>query len=718
MEQTIKKLAAALILSCLNLAGGGLFAAEFEVVDRFSVDGYTVLRGSADITGGNFSVGGTAFVVKGGNVGIGTTSPGQMLDVNGQIRISGGSYHYIETESQHLAFSKKSGGYSYYFRKSDNGLLNGPNIIDLMRIEDSGNVVIPIGSVGIGTGGPGYKLDVQGGDINASGNLREAGAILSGKYAYVGGTNASGSWPISVTGTSAGAAPTGAAGGDLTGNYPNPAFNLGLAHTWTAAQTFNGGAVTIQSDVQLGLKLTASAASLLAANWYRIATLSSTNQAMTVKLKVASSSRHTNTIINIDKGTGYYTAEVYEGGRYTYPQNITKVRIVNMGVNNYVYVDVQIGADENAGTYTVLGDYRGAAANGLVLNAFDDQGTAAAGHVYPVTSVIRSFGDGVSGSPVFTLKEGGNVGIGTTAPRGKLDVSGTIFIADGNQLQIGVSGTSGLQLIGQTGVQALIGSMGSEPLVIRTASAERVRIDTSGNVGIGTVAPAAPLDVNGNISVYKADVGYPAGIGGGIIFSHYGPITTAQTGSGIFSYRDQSDSNYTGLAFKIHNSATTAAAPVIAAVISTAGNVGVGTTAPATKLDVNGDLNFTTLKKDYTLTLGDGTYTDGTWYTLGDVPCAPNDGISYLVQISVLWNGAVNYHQYVGSGFISTLSWANSNPSYVTIPMTTHSSGAVTAYLRQLEHGGTGSATIGIRFSPTITVYGGGYIKVYFKRIF
>ena len=56
-------------------------AAEFEVLDRFSVDGYTVLRGSADIPGGSFAVGGSAFVVKNGNIGIGTTAPANKLHI-------------------------------------------------------------------------------------------------------------------------------------------------------------------------------------------------------------------------------------------------------------------------------------------------------------------------------------------------------------------------------------------------------------------------------------------------------------------------------------------------------------------------------------------------------------------------------------------------------------------------------------------------------------
>ena len=76
----IKRILFSALLAPL-LTGGGAFAAEFEVLDRFSVDGYSVLRGSADIPGGSFAVGGSTFVVKDGKVGIGTDSPGSLLSL-------------------------------------------------------------------------------------------------------------------------------------------------------------------------------------------------------------------------------------------------------------------------------------------------------------------------------------------------------------------------------------------------------------------------------------------------------------------------------------------------------------------------------------------------------------------------------------------------------------------------------------------------------------
>ena len=115
------------ILSGISLAGGASFAAEFEVLDRFSVDGYTVLRGSADIPGGSFAVGGSAFVIKGGNVGIGTAGPGTKLDVQ-------------QTDTAQ-AYSVKIG--------------TSPTAYHM--------VVSTSGNVGIGTTNPAANLEVAGG---------------------------------------------------------------------------------------------------------------------------------------------------------------------------------------------------------------------------------------------------------------------------------------------------------------------------------------------------------------------------------------------------------------------------------------------------------------------------------------------------------------------------------------------------------------------------
>jgi len=85
-----------------------------------------------------------------------------------------------------------------------------------------------------------------------------------------------------------------------------------------------------------------------------------------------------------------------------------------------------------------------------------------------------------------------------------VDITGTLTsdgltMASGSQAVIGVFGTSGLQLIGQTGSDNIVGTMGpSEPLIFRTVSSERMRIDSSGRVMINTTTQKGYLTVNNN----------------------------------------------------------------------------------------------------------------------------------------------------------------------------------------------------------------------------
>ena len=108
-------------------------------------------------------------------------------------------------------------------------------------------------------------------------------------------------------------------------------------------------------------------------------------------------------------------------------------------------------------------------------------------------------------SEVMRITGSGNVGIGTTSPATALQVMGT-----SNSIPIITTCPSGW-----CGFQAQAGSMNSEfgvdtglgaayfgtnsndPLMLETNNTERMRITTAGNVGIGTSTPAGPLDVRG-----------------------------------------------------------------------------------------------------------------------------------------------------------------------------------------------------------------------------
>ena len=132
------------MLSCLSLAGGASFAVEFEVLDKFSVDGYTEFRGSVSAAGGLFTVGMSTLVVKGGYVGIGTALPGYGLDV-------------VHTDGIHLSTTAVP-GYGLYLNSA--------------------------GNLGIGTASPTRLLTVNGTGANQGFQILSA---LGTRLNYIGG---------------------------------------------------------------------------------------------------------------------------------------------------------------------------------------------------------------------------------------------------------------------------------------------------------------------------------------------------------------------------------------------------------------------------------------------------------------------------------------------------------------------------------------------------
>ena len=194
-----------------------------------------------------------------------------------------------------------------------------------------------------------------------------------------------------------------------------------------------------------------------------------------------------------------------------------------------------------------------------------------------------------NGSERMRIDSSGNVGIGNTTPRTKLDVTGGIYAAAGNQIQItGNPSSAGLQLIGNDSAASYVGTMSAQPLIFRTNSAERLRIDSSGNVGIGTSSPLSKLHVNDSASTVRALIqstaanSYP-----GIRFTN-----DART------YDLQIDG--TTDALRIYDS--TANSERLR--INSSGNVGIGTSSPSQKLHVNGNI----LGSNYYLGVGAGTY--------------------------------------------------------------------------------------------------------------
>ncbi len=130
------------------------------------------------------STGNTFF--NGGNVGIGTSSPGSKLDVRGDLFISSGKVeNHIYWGRHHMTMGTKPGDYAHnVLRLKPGGAQQGHlfSVLEMykansetdhelkVQIHSTGNSFINGGNVGIGTSSPGSKLDVRGDLYINSGN--------------------------------------------------------------------------------------------------------------------------------------------------------------------------------------------------------------------------------------------------------------------------------------------------------------------------------------------------------------------------------------------------------------------------------------------------------------------------------------------------------------------------------------------------------------------
>jgi hypothetical protein len=153
------------------------------------------------------------------------------------------------------------------------------------------------------------------------------------------------------------------------------------------------------------------------------------------------------------------------------------------------------------------------------------------------------------GSERMRVDTSGNVGIGTSSPAYRLDVRGNGDTSAVVISNFGSNGAALLRLFGSdTGAvytpfnavvssdsngaqQWYIGGDGfANTLVFKTGTPERMRIDSSGNVGIGTASPACALDVVGGIQTSRTAVTAPAAGDGNVFSGTYTPTLTNSAG--------------------------------------------------------------------------------------------------------------------------------------------------------------------------------------------
>jgi len=92
----------------------------------------------------------------------------------------------------------------------------------------------------------------------------------------------------------------------------------------------------------------------------------------------------------------------------------------------------------------------------------------------------------------------GNVGIGTTSPDYELDISQT---SNASPVGLRIQNSEGSFILRTNGNETFMDS-GADILFRNSSETERMRIDSSGNVGIGTDSPSAKLEVSATAPTY------------------------------------------------------------------------------------------------------------------------------------------------------------------------------------------------------------------------
>jgi len=254
-----------------------------------------------------------------------------------------------------------------------------------------------------------------------------------------------------------------------------------------------------------------------------------------------------------------------------------------------------------SGAIYINGDLNFTPADGIGINAKESM-------IFTIdsdnndTGRIFQFREG-SGNTLMVIQEAGNVGIGTTSPNSKLDV----VAADNAIISVRQSNAPGASKYAQIvlthgttyfgandkSYQLVSNSLGTgeADFAIQywngTSYNERMRVTSAGNVGIGITSPSEKLHVAGSI---KASGG---------LYSDNGALA-GNIGLGQVTSITSSFGSYANLQFTMHNGGGFSDIMKLQG----NGNVGIGTTSPADKLHVEGNVTLSDSSPEITFQTG------------------------------------------------------------------------------------------------------------------
>ncbi|RZI59821.1 MAG: hypothetical protein EOP14_03635 [Pseudomonas sp.] len=449
-------------------------------------------------TSGPWTVSGADVYRATGNVGIGTATPTNKLDVVGTIgatssinafnfnAISSGTYSPLVSYVTSAAANEKywdfyQNGSTFSLRLPNDAFTASQNAMTITRSATTVNsVVFPQGNLGVGTVSPATRLDVAGSIRVGDGAEACSAATQYGAFRYSGGNmqfcNASGWQTLGVSG----AGITSLTGDVTTTGSP------------TATATISANAVTTGKIADANV------------------TTAKIADANVTLAKLASGSVDSSKIVDLSIATGDIADKA-----------VTFAKIGDLSATTLVG---RYTASTGTAQEITLGSGLNLNTSGVLSATGTSQWTTASSNIY------------------YNL---GNVGVGTASPSTLLHVeksqaaettaqvsnfnAGAAAVAqyvlntDGNYTALKAFSTAGgaaTQLETNGSILGLKSSSATGSILFSTNGAnERMRITAAGSVGVGVMSPATKLDVSGSVKIGDGGETCVAGLNGALRFN-------------------------------------------------------------------------------------------------------------------------------------------------------------------------------------------------------
>eukprot|EP01029_Cantina_marsupialis_P010378 TRINITY_DN2364_c0_g1_i4.p1 TRINITY_DN2364_c0_g1~~TRINITY_DN2364_c0_g1_i4.p1 ORF type:complete len:1609 (+),score=287.36 TRINITY_DN2364_c0_g1_i4:313-5139(+) len=610
-----------------NIYQSGGASSNFHIAGGSGVDDITTLPTRLSI-------------LSGGNVGIGTTTPGAKLEVTGQVKITGG------TPGANKVLTSDANGLASWQTASGDNL---GNHTATQNIKLSGNYLSNDG------GNEGIHID-------NSGNVGIGNAANSSAKLKVTGNNY-----FNTSGTSATTTNNTYVNGHIY-FVPMDADNVSYIQSRRSntsgdasmrLRTTNNGslveAVDISKEGNVAIGATSAGAKL----------------DVNGQIKIRGGSPGVNKVLTSD-ANGLATWQSQSGdnlGNHAATQDIIlgTHKIKGAGATPFEISESHLRFANNQNADSQIRSW-----GNLALWANDDNGGT--------EHMIFKVGGTGTGTERMRLNASGNLGIGTSTPLAKLHTGTTISDyatlnfsttgaiisatsgdqndAESNVLTLMRDGTSGVIYAGAARFDMSqwenSGTNARTKLDIKLANSSTsdltsvLTMQSNGNVGIGTTSPGAKLDVNGQIKIRGGSPGLNK-----VLTSDVNGLATWQTASGDnFGNHTATTNIQLGGHYLSNDGGNEGVA------VDNNGNVGIGTTSPGAKLEVAGQLKIT-----------GGTPGDG------KVLISDANGLASWQDYTTLSNTIVETTGYVPdmnttsqNGF--TASTSNDYPAYASFPGT------------------------------------------------